>query len=267
MGIKNDNYNLDAQKLKTFENITANCFFNRESVSSYIGIRHINSNLKWTSFAKAAYINNRIDELMRSGLERGDAIRSLELEIGDSTQTIRKFYFCYRLVQEAKENTSLNIEPMMDDFSLMTNSFNLPIFRKYVGIGETLSLINYDQENLISDSSYQELEELLTWIFGDKDNGKDKVITESRDLVKLKHVLASDISREHLRKYKNLEAAYEYTNGEEEYVNKKLANVIRNLREINSIAYKIKNKEEVSVSIEEIKEIITAIGLSLKDDK
>ena len=219
-------------------------YYQRADISPYLGVRHIAGILKWEAYAKAVYLAIRIEEEAKRRKGNIDqSIKEVQRQIGDRTDTIKKQYMCYKIVEQAEEDTDFDTSESKKRFSLVTVALNSPAIRNYIGVP---SYKEADLSNsLVPIKKLQNLEKLFTWIFG---NGKDAkpILTDSRRISDtLAPVLADDKSREYLEKYGNLFDAYERSGGERDYLKKKLNNAIKNIESALTVAYKYKGNKDI----------------------
>jgi hypothetical protein len=108
------------------------------------------------------------------------------------------------------------------------------------------------------------LKNILTWIYGNKNTNEQPVLTDSRKITDtLSHVVKKDEAIEYLLKYKDLEGAYDRTNGEREYLSKKLTNASRAMQESLKFAFKYKNDDDLIKQVTELEELIEALKSNL----
>ncbi len=105
----------------------------------------------------------------------------------------------------------------------------------------------------------------MTWIYGNTETNEQPVLTDSREITNsLSYVVKSAEAVEYLKKYKDLEGAYERTNGEKEYLSKKLTSASRAIQTSLKFAYKFKNDEDLLKQVDELEELIQALKNNLK---
>jgi hypothetical protein len=208
--------------------IPAIVYGNRDRVSPYLGVRHISGLLKWDAFAKAAYIAQNIENgVTAEQLTYAQSIAKLRALIPDRTDAIRKQYLCYRVIAEAEIKLGFDTSEIKDRFSLLTLAINSPSIRSYAGI-PSYKEANFD-EDIIPPDHTNKLQHVLTWIYGHGDT--DPILTDSRLITsRLAPVLASTIATDYLLANNNLNDAYERSDGDKEYILKKLANAAREVR-------------------------------------
>lgn len=212
----------------------------RQEVLSYMGVRHISGIKKWDAFSKALYIAHMI--------EQGLTIDEIQQAVGDRSNSARKIYLCYRLVETVENEFEMNTEKATNYFSYLLLSVGQGAVKDFLGIPKRLVDVVFD--NPVPANKLKNLKELFSWLFG---NGKEEfpVIKESRDITNyLVPVLRNEESLEHLRLTRDLIDAYERSEGEKVLL-------MRNLRKANKwiensigILSRHKKDQEVTNEIE-----------------
>lgn len=252
----------DSDILSDISNIPCIIYEKREDVSSYLGVRHIAGLLKWEAFAQAAYTSSVIDQELEKGLTIAEAIKHVQKVVGDRSDKLRKQYITYKLFLEARDNLTFNVRPIVNKFSLLTVAYNSASIREYLGV-EAYSKVDLDSE-LISSDKLDNFKNVLTWIYGNKDTSEQPILTDSRKITNtLSHIVKNDEAIKYLVKYRDLDGAYERTNGEREYLSKKLTDAIRAMRESLKFAYSYKNDSELLEKITELEELVIALKSNL----
>ena len=244
-------------------NIPCIIYEKREHVSSYLGVRHIAGLLKWEAFAQAAYTADVIEQELNKGLSIADAIKQVQKVVGDRSDKLRKQYITYKLFLEARDNLKFDVRPIINSFSLLTVAYNSASIREYLGV-EAYSKVSLDNE-LITSEKLDEFKNILTWIYGNTETNEQPVLTYSRLITNtLSHIVKKDEAIEYLLKYKDLEGAFDRTNGEKEYLSKKLVSASRAMQESLKFAFKYKNDEELLNKVSELEDLIAALKSNLK---
>lgn len=252
----------DESRIADISNIPCIIYEKREDVSSYLGVRHIAGLLKWEAFAQAAYTASVIEQELEKGLSIAESIKYVQKVVGDRSDKLRKQYITYKLFLEAKDNLEFNVRPLINKFSLLTVAYNSASIREYLGV-EAYSKVDLDSE-LISSEKSDNFKNILTWIYGNIDTNEQPVLTDSRKITNtLSHVVKKAVAVEYLLKYKDLDGAYERTNGEREYLSKKLTDASRAMQESLKFAFKYKNDEELIKQVTELEELIEALKSNL----
>ena len=244
-------------------NIPCIIYEKREHVSSYLGVRHIAGLLKWEAFAQAAYTADVIEQELNKGLSIADAIKQVQKVVGDRSDKLRKQYITYKLFLEARDNLKFDVRPIINSFSLLTVAYNSASIREYLGV-EAYSKVSLDNE-LITSEKLDEFKNIITWIYGNTETNEQPVLTDSRLITNtLSHIVKKDEAIEYLLKYKDLEGAFDRTNGEKEYLSKKLVSASRAMQESLKFAFKYKNDEELLNKVSELEDLIAALKSNLK---
>ena len=206
--------------------IPAIVYTDRAKVSPYLGVRHISGLLKWDAFAKAAYIAQNIQDEVLKGNSYAASISEVQSRIPDRSDVIRKQYLCYCVLMRAEQALQFDVSNIKDRFSLLTVALNSPSIRTYIG-APSYREADFDVD-IVPQDKLENLERVLTWIYGNGDT--DPILTDSRLITsRLAPVLASDTATEYLIDNQNLNDAYERSDGERNYILKKLSNAERDL--------------------------------------
>jgi len=227
----------------------------KKSMSPYLGVRHITGILRWGAYAKAKYIAARIEEKKAKGKSIEDSIREVQRKVGDRTDVIKRQYMYYKIFDQTRvELPELDTAKITKRFSLITVAINSPSIREFIGV-QSYKEAKLDKP-LVPKNKMQNLETLLTWIFG---NGKDKepILTDSRKITShLAPILADEEATKYLLDYNNLEEAYERSGGEKEFVKKKIKTAIRAVGNALQAAYKYKSDHEIDVLVKELAQAV-----------
>lgn len=237
----------------------------RQDVSAYLGVRHIAGILKWTAFAKVQYIKDQIDTLRKErNMSINEAIDTLRKQTGDTSETIRKQYAQYRIIQQAAEELEFDTKPIEERFSLLTVAFNAPNIRRYVGIQTDLKRSNAE-EPIIQEEKYEALREVLAWIFGDRNRGIEPLIRDSRHITKyLSPILASEEATANLREFSSLSEAFELSEGEKDFLLKKINEARLSLKNAMKVAYRYGQAQDVRAAVEECEQAFNALKHALQ---
>lgn len=248
--------------LEDIKTIPCIIYENREDVSKYLGVRHISGLLKWEAFAKAAYINETIEKEIKKGTDDNSAIIKVQEIVGDRSDTIRKQYVAYKLFLEARDDLGFDVKPLINNFSLVTVLYNSPGIREYMNV-DSYSKVNL-QNRIVPAENLKCFENVLTWIFGNSNTGEHPVLTDSRNITnKLSYVVNNESARNYLIKYKDLDGAFEHTNGEKEFLSKNLTKAARAIQTSLQFAYKYKTDEDLVKQVQELEELLAALKSNL----
>lgn len=221
---------------------------NRKEVLPYLGVRHISGIKKWEPYAKARYVAKMV--------EQGFSIDDIQKQVGDRTNSARKIYLCYQLIEVAKYEFDLNTEKAENFFSYLLLASGQGSIKDYLGIEKRIQDVNLDKP--IPPNKLENLKNIFSWLFGE---GKEvlPVIKESRDITsKLSPVLRVPEATEYLRITRDLSEAYERSDGEDELLKKNFVRANRLLAQ--SLGYiNDGNSEEIKTEVTKLQEILASI--------
>jgi|GEM_PF-467974 len=218
-------------------------YSNRKDVIPYLGVRHIVGIEKWDPFAKARYIAKNIEQTTADGVTVRDAIKEIQAQIGDSQQGVLKSYTSFRLLKQAQESFDYDMKlATANKFSLLTLAIGQAPLREYLGLPQLAKIEDF--ESPVTNDKVNNLEDLLTWLFGD--GRRLPVIKESRDITRyLKEVVRNDAAVVHLKQSYDLLEAYDRTDGEEKMVLKYIVTANRNLETVLGMAHRHKTEDVI----------------------
>lgn len=227
---------------------------NRESIIPYLGIRHITGIKKWEPYAKARYIDNM--------KESGYSLEEIEQKIGDRKGSTRKAYLALKLVEIMEEESEGSTSKAKNNFSYILLALGQGGVKDYLGLPSRIK--DLDLDHLILKNKITNLKNLFSFLFGEGKE-KDSVIRESREITgKLSPVLRSPEALKHLIITRNLDDAYDLSDGEESLILKKLRTANRNLEQSLGIVHRHKI-EPVKEEINKCKETLNQINKILKE--
>ncbi|WP_318640752.1 hypothetical protein [Flavobacterium ardleyense] len=250
--------------IEDISNIPCIVYPTRDKVSNYLGVRHIAGLLKWEAFAKAAYIANTIKSEVDKGKSVAAAIKEVQNTVGDRSDVLKKQFVAFKLWEEAKHDLpEFDTEPILYKFSLLNVLYNSPLIREYIGV-KSYSEINFDNR-IVPLEKLDEFQSVLTWVFGNKFKSERPALTDSRLITStLSHVVHSPEAVAYLRKYKDLEGAFDRTNGEKEYLIKNLSKAFVTIQESLKFAYKYAGDKEIREKVKDLEEVIEVLKNNLE---
>ncbi|PAC27001.1 hypothetical protein [Flectobacillus sp. BAB-3569] len=193
----------------------------RKEVLPYLGVRHITGIKKWEPYAKARYVAKMVDE--------GVSIEEIQQQVGDRSNSARKIYLCYQLIELARHEFDLNTEKAENFFSYLLLASGQGSIKDYLGLERRIQDINL--ENPVPKNKLQNLRNIFSWLFGEE-KAILPVIKESRDITdKLAPVLRNQDATNILISTRDLKDAYEISDGAETLV-------IQNLIKANTLLRK-----------------------------
>lgn len=199
--------NITQQRRDTLEKISVYRVANREDADAFIGFKHINGAARWSSYAKAKFA---------ARWHKTSNLPLIEIanQIGDSHQTIKRMVHAIHVLEQAESKSLFDIEDRWNprfSFSHLYTALSRPDYRKFLGLNERWA--SYEpRPNPVSKDKEKHLAELLTWIYGSKQDSKNPVIrSQNPDLKRLGEVLDNPASLTVLKAGRSLEEAYEST--------------------------------------------------------
>src|SRR5690606_20487405 len=221
----------------------------RKQVLPYLGVRHISGIKKWEPYAKARYVANMV--------KAGHSIDDIQKQVGDRTNSARKIYLSYQLIEAVKDEFDIDTTKAENLFSYLLLATGQGGVKDFIGLPKRLD--NVDLDNPIPNDKLENLKDLFSWLFCEKENEKLPVIQESRDITsKLSPVLRKEHAVQILKETRNLDDAYEMSDGEDELLKKNLSKANR-LLAISLGLFNESNKELVIDDIKKIKETLDKI--------
>lgn len=227
----------------------------RAEVYPFLGFRHITGAKKWAPFQKARFITHLIDE--------GHSLSEIEDLIGDSSQTVKKLYQDHVVFEQIKSEIDIPEKRIRDRFSLLEVTLGQRSIKRYLGIPRSLPTAK--TERLVPDDHLDRLEEVVGWVFGQE--SQPPVLLDSRAISnRLAPVLASEEATERLRKTRDLESAWEYSDGEKEFLLKKITSAERALREVGGILPVYSQDEQVRQGVDRLLKLCAGLKRQVDDE-
>ncbi len=246
---------IDKQIEDDITNLPAIVYPDRKGVLPYLGVRHITGIKKWEAYSKASYVV----EMREAGL----SLDEIQKQVGDRTNSIRKIYCCYKLIEKVENEFDIETFKAKNYFSYLILAVGQGAVKQFLGIPKQWK--NIDIEDPIPDGKLENLKDLFAWLFGE---GKDKlpVINESRDITNLlSPVLRNEESVSYLKSSRNLKDAYERSDGERCLLLKKLNTSKRELEGSLGIINRYRTEEDVILITDSIRDTIETICKIIKD--
>ncbi len=213
-------------------------FPDRESVLHYLGYRHITGIKAWGSLEKAIYLKQLFEKNLNGIQDESLALKKLAREIGSNVQTIKKT-LCALAIYEKDYNSvkdeffGLQRVGKEDiQFSLLYTAIGYPNITQYIGLNSTQ---DYHLDNLNIDHT----RDLFKWMFMQDEYGY-KAVPESRKISVLNSVLSSVEATDFFKRTRDLDSAYKFTNGPQDFFDNSLKNMEKTIEEITLI---IRNEE------------------------
>jgi hypothetical protein len=158
----------------------------RSAVIATIGYRHISGIKQWEPYQQARYVAERIDH-------DGLSLKEVGGLTGITETQVRSKYRNFGIVRAA-EAAGADPALIQESFGVWDNALGRVPLRQFIGAPDPAAV--RPKEPVISPEKYENLREMVGWIFGP---GTAKKIRESRDLGTLADVVANPVGLEALR--------------------------------------------------------------------
>ncbi|VAW43545.1 hypothetical protein MNBD_CHLOROFLEXI01-112 [hydrothermal vent metagenome] len=179
--------NISEEALQTLMLLPVVKYNTREELWKYLGLRHINGAKPWDAVSKAQYIAQVHDEY-------SVPLDQIAKMIGDQHSTVKRLYRGFEILIQAEQQTSFSREDRFRNkfyFSHLYTAVDQPQFLDFLGVNRDESLI----ENPVPDSKLSQLEELLTWLYGNKEKGLEPIVKrQNPDLNILREIIGKQES-------------------------------------------------------------------------
>ncbi len=180
---------------KLFHKIPYLLVSNRREIESFLGFRHVTGIKEWKPAEKAEFIARLIDE-------RGMSYQQVMRRIGSNSQTVRQTYITYRLLTQMEGSIEgFERTDVSNRFSVMYLSLRSEGVRNYLHID-----IQADPKHArkpVPKSHLKALGNFALWLFGDKDNNRPALFTDSRQADDFGRILENKEATKYLERNEN----------------------------------------------------------------
>lgn len=252
------------ERRDTLEKISVYRVANREDADAFIGFKHINGAARWSSYAKAKFAArwHRTSNL---------SLTEIADQIGDSHTTIKRMVHAIHVLEQAEKKLLFDIDDRWNprfSFSHLYTALSRPDYRNFLALD--LQWASYEPKpNPVSKNKEKHLAELLTWIYGSKQDSINPVIrSQNPDIKRLGEVLHHTESLTVLRAGSSLDEAHESTLPADQKLAESLLHVRTKIREAfhNVRGFDGRNVSLIDIA-EEISETAQAIHERMKQKK
>ena len=241
---------------KSLNSLPTVLYPSRDSVVPYLGFRHITGIKKWDYFQKARYIARLV--------EAGQTLEAIEDQIGDSASTVKKLYQIFVVHRQLENDLGMDTREVRENFSLLEVALSQRALKTFLGMPSRLP--TEATESIIDTPDLPKLRELVSWIYGDPQRGQERVIRDSRKIAeRLAPVIANEKALAHLRETRDLEAAYEYSDGERNYLARQLQTADRAVERALGVAHLFIGDEEIRTRFASLKKRVDALRKQLSE--
>jgi hypothetical protein len=227
-------------------------FEDENEILRYLGFRHITGIKAWSALQKARYAARMYQKYRK--LPEDEGLRQLARETGSRRDAVGQMLTALELYDRAERKNffGLQIEPEQVEFSLLGTSLSYSNLTDYLGLDSRTDLG-------VRGLDERALKDLFDWLFVTEGRAKP-IVTESRNLRKLAAVVKSPTAVKELRKFGNLDQAYELSSGPEQALSEGLRTALRKLETAQGLVPKVpKIGEEHRDTADGIVETATAV--------
>ena len=173
----------------------------------FINFKHINSNLRWGTFARASVINELMNQPGRDCSK--DLLEQIAKQVGDTNGLAALLYRAYRVLKQAEEAEVFDPAqrenyPGALPFAQWVFGLERPGVKRFLG----LEAVPMERKDPVPQSHLGALEELCEWIHGNRFEGCPRLVgSNDEDWARLAEVLENSEASSLLRAQGNLDDA------------------------------------------------------------
>ena len=235
----------------------------RVEVIPYLGVKHIRGPLRWEAYSQAAYTAKIIDEAVNRDRDADAALDQLERQTGTTTTRLKRLYIAYKIFQQLDQDIEIDRDAVIERFSFVATMYAQIPLRAFLGLKAPSDI--FLKERLITEGYLENAQLLFDWVFGNKEKKLQPVVMESRDLTgRLSVVVKSPEAIDYLREYRDLGGAYDRTNGELDFLTKRLQRAVSTVQQVMQVAYKYETDERLIAKAEELESAVIALRRQLR---
>lgn len=177
----------------------------RQEAWHYLGFKHVNGPVRWSSYAKAQYIADVHRHF-------GVALQDIAAQIGDTHRTVQRLYRGLMVVEAAERMGVFSREDIWGNrrfpFSHLYASLERPNISEFLG----LKAVADESSAPVPVEKKEELRQICLWLYGSKRDGKRPVIQRQSDHIRhLDAIVGNPEARAALRSGSDIVSAYTLT--------------------------------------------------------
>lgn len=227
IGFNKNALSVSTDVAKTLQEIPVIFVEERKDAWKFIGFKHINGPAKWGSYAKAQYISQIRNEF-------GISLEEIASQIGDTNKTVQKLYQGLQVIEQAENINRFDrrdIQAPRLYFSHLYTGLNYEGFKDYLSLKD----IPEDKKNPVPEDKYNNLEDILTWLYGSKKKDASPLIqSQNPDLRYLEAVIKEKEAVLALKDGVSLIQAYEISQPKDKTFEQNLLEAKRALQKAQS---------------------------------
>lgn len=249
---------IDEQAKTALRELPVSIYPDRRSLWAYVGFKHINSPKQWDAYSKAqfvAYVHDTYE------IELSEISKS----IGDQHETVRRMYRGYKVLKQAEEDDIFDIQDRYASrfyFSHWYTALSYAQFQKFLGIEPE----DFEKPKPVSKSHYDELGELLTWIYGRTSKKTAPVVRKQNpDLNDLRDVIDSPSALDALRSGYPLKRSHEISVGDERRFREALTRAKEEIQQANgTVTLGYKGDDMLYQTIHDIAQVAERVRVEME---
>ena len=199
----------------------------RKEAWKFIGFKHINGPAKWGSYAKAQYISQIKNNF-------GVSLAEIASQIGDTNKTVQKLYQGLQVIEQAENINRFDrsdIQAPRLYFSHLYTGLGYDGFKQYLSLKD----VSEDTKNPVPEEKYDNLEDILIWLYGSKKKELPPLIqSQNPDLRYLEAVIKNKEAVLALKDRVSLIQAYEISQPKDKTFEQNLLEAKRALQKAQS---------------------------------
>ena len=179
----------------------------KEDAQAFIGFKHITGPYRWDAYAKARYVADWYKKDKSNGL----TIESITRQLGDDNDTIRAYIGAILVLEQAEEERLFDIKNRYNRgrfaFSHLYTALGRKEYQEFLGLAKGWNQTPNEQP--INDKKISQLKEILTYLYGSKQDNQPALIkSQNPDLKYLGEVLVHPVALEKIRGGTDLKIAH-----------------------------------------------------------
>lgn len=223
-------------------------FSSREDINKYLGYRHITGVKSWGILPKARYLNELSKELNDDDFTI--KCRKLAKTIGSRSDYVRSLLTAYELYLKIEDQAFFKIKSLDEStlhFNYLSDLLSRENIRNYINI-------DMKSNDPVSDIDIDKLELLTKWFFEKNENGRSRVLGDSKHLGMLDKVLGDKDAEEYFRTGEgSIVEAFNLVSVTADSFNQEIDLSLAGLKRANNIIHNVdQHHESVKTKLKEI---------------
>ena len=182
----------------------------RSAAQAFIGFKHINGPHRWDAYAKARFVT----DWYKRDKDKGLTIDSIARQLGDDNDTIRSYIGAIFILEQAEEERLFSIKDRSKRgpfaFSHLYTALGRKEYQDFLDLPKGWNA--NPSEHPIDSKKTERLKEVLTYIYGSKQDGIPSLIkSQNPHLKQIGDVLVNLVALEKLRGGADLATAHNET--------------------------------------------------------